>query len=219
MFYDPRRNLFEHLSTFENGIERSKSLAHLASSSTVGDQSIATDIANSSVVIAVGSLDLLCKKILRESTLSYLYGLLEPPKKIRLNIPLTVSRLIVDIAKTSSRDLGVGSDHTLAAAELDRSLGRDNFQGMEAIAGLFRVLGFEKPKTFMPHDIFIPFERSVNELTNYRHEIVHTTAVQFNTYEFAGVDGIFRSEVTDEIAISLTRGAKYLVGHIESHLI
>lgn len=219
MFYDPRRNLSEHLSTFESGIERSKSLAHLASSSTVRGQSIATDIANSSVVMAVGSLDLLCKKILRESTLSYLYGLLEPPNKIRLDIPLTVSRLIVDVAKTSSRDLGVGSDHTLAAAELDKSLRRDNFQGMEAIARLFRDLGFKKPSNFMPDDIFTPFKESVTELTNHRHEIVHTTAVQFNTYEFAGVDGIFESIVTEEKARSLTRGAKYLIGHVESHLI
>ncbi|MGJ4180209.1 hypothetical protein ACN4EA_09185 [Corynebacterium macclintockiae] len=218
MFYDPHYILPKHLNTYINGIKRSRALAQLADSATITSESVSTDIANSSVVTAVGSLDFLCKKILRESVLSYLYGFLEPPGRIRLEIPLTVARLAVDAANNSTRDLGVGTDHIMAATALDKSLLRRNFQGIPAIKDLFKSLGFENPQKIIPHDIYTNFEKNIKRLTEDRHEIVHTTAINLEFYDFGGEGSVSRSIVTDEMAESLVLGGECLIQYVESRL-
>ncbi|WP_143341269.1 hypothetical protein [Corynebacterium urinipleomorphum] len=218
MFYDPEKALSKHNSTFANGIARSLDLSRLAGELSEERSTLAIDISNSSVVMAVGSLDLLCKNIQRESLLSYLYGFLEPPEKVRKVVPLTVARLVTDAARHPNKEPAFGSHHLLAASFLDRELSRDNFQGINNVATLFTSLGLGKLKNFMNKGEYADFSAAVTELTEFRHEIVHRTAVQFNPYQFPTVDDISRRSVTPEAANALKAGGEALVNRVKAFI-
>nr|VDG64161.1 Uncharacterised protein [Streptococcus thermophilus] len=218
MFYDPDKALSKHNSTFANGITRSLDLSRLAAELSEDRRALAVDVSNSSVVMAVGSLDLLCKNIQRESLLSYLYGYLEPPEKVRKDIPLTVARLVTDAAKSPNKELAAGSDHLLAASSLERELSRDNFQGLKSISTLFTSLGLGKPKTFMNKGQYAEFTAAVTELTEYRHEIVHRTAVEVDPFQSSTVDDISRRSITPEAANALKVGGEALINRVKAFI-
>lgn len=84
-------------------------------------------------MIAVGAVDLYFKNLWTEIPIAYLYGLLEPPGKIRTEISSVVARLVLDSVRNDVAGNITSAFHNLAVAEHRRSLEKRIFKGTRTL--------------------------------------------------------------------------------------
>ena len=194
MIYSFQSALNSHLGHFDTGMTRATALAsskieleqppslHLREVDETEVDTLMADVKNLAAVIAVGAVDLYFKSLWTEIPIAYLYGLLDPPGKIRTEISSVVARLVLDSVRNDMAGNIPSTFHDLAVAEHRRSLEKKNFQGYEDIKRSLKELGFPAVSKLFTNNgtSSIPinqFRDTLDQLTLRRHVVVHRTGL------------------------------------------
>ena len=194
MIYSFQSALNGHLDHFDTGMTRATALAssrielekpsplHLREVDQTKVDTLTADAKNLAAVIAVGAVDLYFKNLWTEIPIAYLYGLLEPPGKIRTEISSVVARLVLDSVRNDVAGNITSAFHNLAVAEHRRSLEKKNFQGYEDIKRSLKELGFPPVSKLFTNNgtssiTINQFRDTLDQLTLRRHVVVHRTGL------------------------------------------
>lgn len=178
-------SLEKRLNSFSNDLGRAKDFVDLRSEFLKqenvsllrfanGHPVMCEDLANCSIVYAVSSVDRMVKGLVLDLVMGYLMGQVNPPERIREELPIVSARLLMDSAQDDSTEFGFDQRSSMAAQSIFDHFERSNYQSANSVFGAFQSLGYGKRKRLIPDEgIREPFRLTLDELSEKRHIIVH----------------------------------------------